>query len=221
MDTNRGSGQTGLLSDYSQPLVAREAGAGVPEDTDLFQPNKELLLQMNSYEDILYELSYYGDDAEVESYLVKVIDQLPQDVASYALEHCSFLSTGRATSGMVLPGIVAKPEHLYGLELATQSARGQGNLSELRQYQAAARKLDSAAMWLVLLDERIADEGEDEAMGVIAHEIAHVWLKHNRLEDTSAPECEIEAANLTKTWGFNGRGAEADFCYSPFRTCAP
>ena len=80
---------------------------------------------MNSYEDILYELSYYGDDAEIESYLVKVIDQLPQDVASYVLEHCSFLSTGRATSGMVLPGIVAEPEPLYDLELVTQSARGQ------------------------------------------------------------------------------------------------
>ncbi len=58
-------------------------------------------------------------------------------------------------------------------------------------------------MWLVVLE----DSSELEDCSIIAHEIAHAWLRHDRLSDIGL-ECETQAANLVREWGFAGIGAE-------------
>ena len=68
-------------------------------------------------------------------------------------------------------------------------------------------------MWLILLDERSVDEDEEsEILGTIAHEIAHAWLKHDRMSPDIPEDCETKAANLAKEWGFQGRGTDPEFC---------
>ena len=68
-------------------------------------------------------------------------------------------------------------------------------------------------MWLLLLDERSVDENEEsEVLGIIAHEIAHAWLKHDRMSPDLPDDCETKAANLAKEWGFEGRATDPEFC---------
>jgi hypothetical protein len=66
--------------------------------------------------------------------------------------------------------------------------------------------------WLIILDEKSI---EDDS--VIAHEIAHAWLRHDKLSAEDQETWEVDAANLTKSWGFEGRGSDADFCEGPYQ----
>jgi len=63
-------------------------------------------------------------------------------------------------------------------------------------------------IWLILLEELIPDDEIDSA---IAHEIAHAWLKHDRMGDFPE-DGEIAAANLTRRWGFSGKGTDPEYC---------
>jgi len=69
-------------------------------------------------------------------------------------------------------------------------------------------------MWLIILDERVPD---DEVQGTIAHEIAHAWLKHDQISIDIPETCEVDAALLTKSWGFTGKGTDPDYCDRPYR----
>lgn len=68
--------------------------------------------------------------------------------------------------------------------------------------------------WIIVLDEREFSEAtdEEEALSVVAHEIAHAWLKHDCLSPDCPKDCEIAAANLAGEWGFTGRGTDPSFC---------
>ena len=61
-------------------------------------------------------------------------------------------------------------------------------------------------MWLILLEEELP---EDDAHSIIAHEIAHARLGHNRF--TADASVEILTAEKTKEWGFTGLGADVEF----------
>jgi hypothetical protein len=63
--------------------------------------------------------------------------------------------------------------------------------------------------WIILLDERISKR---DLHGAIAHEIAHAWLKHDRTSPDCPVDCEVQAATLTKAWGFAGKGADVEYC---------
>jgi hypothetical protein len=63
-------------------------------------------------------------------------------------------------------------------------------------------------MWVILLDENIPEEDRESA---IAHEVAHARLGHDRLGEMP-DDCETQAANLVKEWGFTGKGADAEYC---------
>jgi hypothetical protein len=67
--------------------------------------------------------------------------------------------------------------------------------------------------WVIILSENLPASEEES---VIAHEIAHAWLGHDRLAEMS-DDVEIEAANLTKLWGFVGRGADPEYCNARFK----
>ena len=64
-------------------------------------------------------------------------------------------------------------------------------------------------MWLILLHEKLP---VDEELSIIAHEIAHAWLGHDKLSLDFSPTSEVDAATLTATWGFTGRGADPEYC---------
>jgi hypothetical protein len=70
-------------------------------------------------------------------------------------------------------------------------------------------------LWLILL---ASDLPEADAHSIVAHEIAHAWLGHDRLSPDLTPECEVEAATLTAQWGFSGIGASVDHCDRRRRT---
>ncbi len=64
--------------------------------------------------------------------------------------------------------------------------------------------------WLIFLADELPEEDVD---GIIAHEIAHALLGHNRFElfvpgDTERTEQEV--ADQVKAWGFTGRGARLE-----------
>lgn len=69
-----------------------------------------------------------------------------------------------------------------------------------------AHEKRSRNMWIIVLDDRIPVEELD---GVVAHEIAHAWLGHNRCEEVTVDD-EVAAATLTREWGFTGRGADPE-----------
>lgn len=60
-----------------------------------------------------------------------------------------------------------------------------------------AKTRRSSNMWIIALDDNMP---ASEMAGAIAHEIAHAWLKHDRLGDPPAT-CETDAAILAKSWG--------------------
>lgn len=43
------------------------------------------------FEEIHYDLRYWGDDPDIEGCLVRAIALLPEKVAAFALERCGFL----------------------------------------------------------------------------------------------------------------------------------
>jgi hypothetical protein len=63
-----------------------------------------------------------------------------------------------------------------------------------------------AGKWIIVLHPDLPAE---EVHGVIAHEIAHAYLQHHVAE--APPTCEVEAAELTKSWGFSGKGADVEW----------
>lgn len=63
--------------------------------------------------------------------------------------------------------------------------------------------------WLIFLTEDLPD---GDSHSIIAHEIAHAYLKHDRYDPNIGIECEVEAAELTKLWGFTGKGADIGYC---------
>ena len=56
--------------------------------------------------EILDNLMYWGEDPQLRARIVGVMGQLPDRVAAFALERCGFVSVGRASLGIILPGRV-------------------------------------------------------------------------------------------------------------------
>jgi hypothetical protein len=76
--------------------------------------------------------------------------------------------------------------------------------------------------WVLVLTETTP---ERSAQSMIAHEIAHAWLKHDRYAaNVDAAEIESGAAQLAREWGFSGRAADPDYqrrLHSPMGRLAP
>jgi hypothetical protein len=139
-----------------------------------------------SFDHVAYELRYFGDDQEIYQALVATIMRLPQDVAEFVLERCSFVSVGGETWAQTMP------------------------------VWALVRDLESIPenVWVITLSEKLSAE---DLHSIIAHEIAHAWLKHGEwLKHGKTiykpPDAESQAANQARDWGFTGKGADAEFC---------
>ena len=113
--------------------------------------------------------------------ILAVLLELPAKVQNYAIERCFFISMWEGDLGRVLPG-----------RIGTRSNTGEEK-------------------WLVLLNATELDKlEEEEAMGWVAHEIAHAYLEHDRLGSTDE-KVEEDAAHLAAEWGFKGPGADVEY----------
>ena len=149
----------------------------------------------------------YCDNIEVHTAVLKTVSRLPADVQEYACERCVFLAL--AENGMVFPGRITYPHWSESVEMLEQAPKGASKL-ELADYLEAA--FDRKAKWIILLPGCLA---ADEAQSIIAHEIAHAFLGHDRLSICDFIDVETEACNLVRSWGFGGRGADVEHCTAP------
>ena len=62
------------------------------------------LPDQSKLDEIQGNLMYWGEDPDLSARIVGVMSQLPDRVAAFALERCGFVSVGRASLGITLPG---------------------------------------------------------------------------------------------------------------------
>jgi len=154
-----------------------------------------------SAEGINDRLMYLGEDLDLRTIIIDTLQRLPRDVARFALEHCRFVSVGRATLGITLPGRVGTSSHHRQTSWRVIPAYLH------RLLGISDREETSEHIWIIVLDERMAF---DDVQSVIAHEIAHAWLGHDRLGNPPE-DCEVQTARLVQQWGFTGIGADPEF----------
>lgn len=134
-----------------------------------------------STEEAAYNVRYYGDNGEMWQRIVRTVTRLPAAVQEFVFERCAFMSVGRAAYGLVMPPNTA----------------------------AAADYLHWAHdRWIVFLSD---DLPEAHAPGIIAHEIAHAYLGHDRTAPGLTAGVEIEAAELAAAWGFDGMATDPEY----------
>ncbi|HEX5951216.1 MAG TPA: hypothetical protein VFZ96_09445 [Actinomycetota bacterium] len=66
----------------------------------------------------------------------------------------------------------------------------------------------SRDVWLIVLEEQAP---LDLLASAAAHEIAHAWLRHDRLSEDLPDEHEVQAAELAQAWGFSGKPADPGY----------
>jgi hypothetical protein len=71
----------------------------------------------------------------------------------------------------------------------------------------AFRGNDWSDKWILLLAPELP---EDDATGIVAHEIAHAWRGHGARRGGFTPEEEREACHIALVWGFSGSGTRMD-----------
>jgi len=134
---------------------------------------------------------YYGRCAHTEQLITETVQRLEAKVRDFVLDRCRFVSVGN--TAQALPGCV-------GIHPFEQQAHN---------------------MWIIILEEGLHPNDDrrraDEAHSIVAHEIAHAWLGHDRLGNVP-PDCEGQAADQARQWGFTGKAADAEYCMSLTRS---
>jgi hypothetical protein len=150
---------------------------------------------------------YWGYDPDIEQSIFQCVALLPKEVQEFAIDRCRFFSVGGSVNAAVLNGNILLPP-LLNLPEGIRWAIEQGRIEEL---------LSNPPM-LILLSEHIVDKYErEDIVSIIAHEIAHAYLGHASRshslkadEAHRAAEMEVEACELASSWGFSGRGTDAE-----------
>ena len=138
---------------------------------------KEAGISWSKEEQVANDLLYYSDNETIRVLIIATICRLPDEVAEFALDRCNFVSIGEEGTG-------------YGIVLPGRIGVHPG---ERR----------SKNIWIIVLAENLPDE---DSHSIIAHEIAHAWLGHDRVGEIPE-DCETQASDLVRQWGFTGRGA--------------
>jgi hypothetical protein len=116
-----------------------------------------------------------------------------------------YVGENPATEAALVKTINALPEAIQHFVLERCAFASVGKVlgitlpGSLRSWPGA-----EAAEWLIVLRD---NEDTDAFAAIIAHEIAHAWLRHNYFEDQGIA-VENAAAALAASWGF--RGAATD-----------
>lgn len=123
---------------------------------------------------------YLGEDEELLALIGDAVRRLPDEALLLATERCVFVSVGRTAEGLTLPPYVL------------QHGEDGDNLH-----------------WLILLDDGMMnDKAADDVESVIAHELAHAVLGHDRMADDGDRSIELAAVRLAREWGFEGSGTD-------------
>lgn len=97
-------------------------------------------------------------------------------------------------------------------EFALESCRflsvGRADLGMVLPGRVGASEVVSEPRWLVLLEENVLSE---DVHGIVAHEIAHAFLGHDRLSIDTPADCEKQAASRAREWGFDGAGTDEGY----------
>lgn len=148
---------------------------------------------------------YWGYDPDIEQSIFQCVALLPKEVQEFAIDRCRFLSIGGSANAAVFNGSLLFPPPLH-LPEGIRWAIDQGRIEEL---------LSNPPM-LILLSEHIVDKYErEDIVSIIAHEIAPAYLGHKpchlKLDEVHiAAEREVQACELASSWGFSGRGTDAE-----------
>jgi hypothetical protein len=117
------------------------------------------------------------------------------------------MAQGEATKEAVLRALVRLPEDVreFALMKCVFVPSGISShyvpLEQLVGYMKRQKK-----EWLVfLIGVGLHGYTDEDVESVAAHEIAHLWLGHPTFADADS-KCEVEAAELVKSWGFKGPG---------------
>lgn len=119
------------------------------------------------------------------SYIREALAQLPEDVLDFVVKNCAIFSFGW--------------EH-WGATWPTDNINGRKWII-----------LVSAELLRTLGDTEGSEVSEEDIRSIVAHQIAHAYLQHEKRYNFHcySEEHERSAAALTKTWGFQGRGTHA------------
>ena len=161
-------------------------------------------------ETLHYRIPDYCDNVAVHTQLLRTVERLPDGVQEFVCERCVFLAL--ADHGMVLPGRITYPHFAETAEMV-EKAPPNASFSKLTDYVEEHER--TAPKWIVLLQGTPSD---DES--ILAHEIAHAYLGHDRLaiyDGDEAGHAEMAACELTKSWGFQGLGTDTDHCTAQFK----
>lgn len=161
-------------------------------------------------EQVDYDLQYIGHDPETRALLAQTISRMPEEVVEWLLEHCSFLSVGGDQArGFVWP---AKAVLRRDMENDTPPEWDAGGKMVGGKHAYTAEDA-----WLVVVADNLP---EAEAHGIVAHECAHAYLRHDLQSLSGTREegarVEAQAANLAREWGFTGAATDADLSAAPY-----
>lgn len=170
-----------------QKLVQKQEEYDKEFRKKIVQQQKEFDNWRNSIEGVLYNLSIGGntmvDDRKYELIIAKTLLKLPKKVRNKILDESHFIITGGTlgTTGMIRKTAIIKtyPEKEIALPTATVEIR------------------------LIILNFSAMETGkmsESSMMDVVAHEIAHLILKH--YGSSSDPKGERKTDDLVEKWGF-------------------
>ena len=152
----------------------------------------------------------YCDNIEVHRLVVRVVSRLPESVQQFVCHRCILLALSDV--GMVLPGRITHADTHDTVAMVEAAPIG-AQPDDLHDYVEQFEQ--TAARWIILLQ---GSPPQDES--VIAHEIAHAYLGHDRLGISVGLEpvaIETQACELTRSWGFEGLGTDIDHCTGPYR----
>jgi len=159
--------------------------------------------------DINERLDYSPSRGSLHTALISTMKNLPREIREFALENCFFLSMEEGLNGTVVAGS-------HGSNIKWHMLEHLEDEEKIKRINNLERKWRT----IVLLDYKIASD--DDVNSIIAHEIAHAYLGHDQMtlgevenrevNGQSVPvlKLEYEAYELTRSWGFTGRGADIE-----------
>ena len=181
---------------------------GVPCDCKVLLNVNTISEEEKDFE-IGYRLDYSGPDGSLHTALISTIRNLPREVREFALENCFFLSMEEGLNGTVVAGS-------HGSNIQWHMLKHLEDEEKIKRINNLERKWRT----IVLLDYKIASD--EDVDSIIAHEIAHAYLGHDHMTLGEVENREIngqiipvlkleyDAYKLTRSWGFNGSGADVE-----------
>jgi hypothetical protein len=132
-------------------------------------------------------------------------DLWPNRLEGIAYDLQTYHGHDEETRQRILKTIARLPDKVarFALKRCVYFSAGRANHGMVLPPRALER-----GRWVVILTENMPERSSES---IIAHEIAHAWLKHDAFAfDINAAEVEVAAAQLAHEWGFTGHAADPE-----------